>query len=67
MSSQTTKTILTIFAIAAAIAMVTGVTVASVSSQTLAASEKKGGPRAQGSLGQCKQQFNDNVCNKFFP
>jgi uncharacterized membrane protein len=67
MNTQTTRTMLTIFVVAAALALVTGVTVASISSQALAQSEKQGGPRAQGSLGQCKQQFNDNVCKKFFP
>ena len=68
MNSQKTKTTLAIVAIVSALTLVTAATLATVSTQAFASSEeneKQGGPKAQKNYGQCKQEFNDNVCKKF--
>ena len=59
-----TKTALAIFSIVALVtAMMASTVVTTAFAQ--ADNEKQGGPKAQKNNGQCKQEFNDNVCKKF--
>ena len=56
-----TKTALAIFSI---VALVTAMMASTVVSTAFAQeeNEKQGGPKAQKNYGQCKQEFNENVC-----
>ena len=56
-----TKTALVVFSIVALVtAMMASTVVTTAFAQ--ADNEKQGGPKAQKNFGQCKQEFNDNVC-----
>jgi hypothetical protein len=56
-----TKTALAIFSI---VALVTAMMASTVVTTAFAQeeNEKQGGPKAQKNFGQCKQEFNENVC-----
>jgi hypothetical protein len=58
-----------IFAIATVLTLVVAATASSVVSIAFAdppgEDGKKGGPKDEKNNGQCKQEFNDNVCKKF--
>jgi hypothetical protein len=63
-----TKTTITTLAILSIAALVTAMVANSVVSTAFAAQTegKKGGPNAQNNYGDCKDDFNDNVCKKKF-
>jgi uncharacterized membrane protein len=58
-----TKTALAIFSI---VALVTAMMASTVVSTAFAQAdnEKQGGPKAQKNYGDCKEDFNDNVCKR---
>jgi uncharacterized membrane protein len=61
-----TKTALAIFSI---VALLTAMTASSIVSMAFAEPPsddgKKGGPKDEKNYGQCKQDFNENVCQRF--
>lgn len=61
-----TKTALAIFSIVALLTAVSASSIASIAFADPPGEDgKKGGPKDEVNNGQCKQEFNTNVCKKF--